>query len=470
MSVAVIDVRFPALASFAPMRSFTRLAALCMLLVLAGCGEGDGGSATVRPDGGMSFSLTPPVPLLESRAVDRDALSVAVDVDGESLPVEPGADGTFVAETRIAAGTTVTITIRWFEAIPNRPLLLLASASSEVFIPVDAAEVTVPFTADTFDTSFDQDEDDRSNLAEREAGTDPFDASSPGVPVVFVTVPIELALPARLSGADASTLEGIELVATVNDEPVALTRDGNLWRGSVEVPENSELFLDVRVLAGTLRIAVVDRRVASGSGVTVSIGANDYRTEFDDDNDGLTNIAEIADGSRPLDSSDPPIDPCTISQFQPGCSTDTDGDGRTDAQETQTADRDRDGTPDYLESSEVDADGDGRREDNDADDTDPCIPSTGNAACQALADRDDDGVPDAEDNCPSVPNPNQLDSDDDDIGDACELPAPTPGGDDGGDEGGDEGGDDGGDEGGDDGGDERRWERRRERRWERRRG
>lgn len=37
------------------------------------------------------------------------------------------------------------------------------------------------------------------------------------------------------------------------------------------------------------------------------------------------------------------------------------------------------------------------------------------------ADNDDDGVPDAEDNCPNVANPAQADADDDGLGDACDT-------------------------------------------------
>jgi hypothetical protein len=42
-----------------------------------------------------------------------------------------------------------------------------------------------------------------------------------------------------------------------------------------------------------------------------------------------------------------------------------------------------------------------------------------------LKDTDGDGVPNASDNCPDAANPNQLDSDRDGFGDACD-PTPLP--------------------------------------------
>ena len=42
------------------------------------------------------------------------------------------------------------------------------------------------------------------------------------------------------------------------------------------------------------------------------------------------------------------------------------------------------------------------------------------------ADSDGDGVPDSEDCCPTVPNPDQEDSDGDGVGNACEEPEEIP--------------------------------------------
>jgi len=63
--------------------------------------------------------------------------------------------------------------------------------------------------------------------------------------------------------------------------------------------------------------------------------------------------------------------------------------------------------------------------DQDAD-PDPCPPGTTDPACNPVTDGDGDGVPDAEDNCPDLANPDQADGDGDGIGDACDSPPPPP--------------------------------------------
>ncbi|TAM23255.1 MAG: hypothetical protein EPN60_15485, partial [Nevskiaceae bacterium] len=56
-------------------------------------------------------------------------------------------------------------------------------------------------------------------------------------------------------------------------------------------------------------------------------------------------------------------------------------------------------------------------------------PASGCGGTEPPADGDQDGVPDSSDNCPSVANADQADSDGDGLGDACDSVAPPPDGD-----------------------------------------
>jgi hypothetical protein len=83
--------------------------------------------------------------------------------------------------------------------------------------------------------------------------------------------------------------------------------------------------------------------------------------------------------------------------------SDSDGDGITDT---------IDNCPSVPNPDQLDADGDGI---GDVCDNCPAIANVNQA------DADADGIGDACDNCPAVPNADQLDTDEDGIGDACEV-------------------------------------------------
>ncbi len=96
--------------------------------------------------------------------------------------------------------------------------------------------------------------------------------------------------------------------------------------------------------------------------------------------------------------------------------------------EPDVSDRDDDGVPDAddncpdtpnADQADTDADGVG-----DACDDCPEIANAQQGGCptgwDSGRDSDGDGIPDITDNCPDVPNPDQADSDQDGIGDACD--------------------------------------------------
>jgi len=348
--------------------------------------------------------------------VDANALYVEITVNGVEATLDPTANnGVFTGRISLAEGSTDQVVIvRWYELFKNAPLELAFAEQTITVKDEGGGEQKVEFIEKNFNYTSDFDNDNRSNLDERNARTDPRDINDPGLPPKEVDVVLRIQLPDERILNKADLLNTITPVATLNDNPVLLEKVGNSWVGRTKAVENSNAFASVtfyRASDQALILATSEFGQEVGGGAEYNFVGTEFKTDIhDQDTDNLSNLDEVLEDHDPLDSGSPVQDPCKTSNFAPGCTVDTDKDKKPDSQESETADTDQDGIPNYRESSLVDADKDGRSAEVDVDDEDPCKPSTNNAACAAQNldtdgdgktdiaegsdDTDDDGTPD----------------------------------------------------------------------------
>ncbi len=378
-------------------------------------------------NGGVVLDFSAPEQLVTSRAVDQSALSLSVTVNGRDVTLEPGTDQ-WIGSMTVTRGETLRVVATWSELYNGSPLEL-AQAGQDYTVPINpATEIVVRFIASDYFTGFDEDNDGFSNLAERNAGTDPSQPDVQADPIVSVPVLFRGELPALLQDASGDLKDALFAVVEINRLSVQLSRDGDAWVGESTFPSDTDVLVNFIVYSTASRDVPLARWQNTrnvGSGTTITVLAGDYGyDEFNSDGDDINNVQEVLNGTNPLDRSDPAPDPCAVSNFNQGCTIDTDGDGEPDSVESETADADGDSIPDYRESTEADADGDGFNAEQDRDENNACIPSENGIGCNIvvpLPDGDGDGVADADDNCPAIANSDQNDGDSDGIGDACDM-------------------------------------------------
>lgn len=330
---------------------------------------------------GANLSLQPPALVLAARQVDREQLTLTVAVGGEQVEMTEADNGTWSGSVDLTPSTAHQFVVSWHEFYNDQDLLLARAIKSFQVPEGDSAQVS--FRNNEFNTSFDNDSDGRSNLSERTNNSDPYDPSSPAAPPTEVAVEIQIFLSNDLQNIDGIT-ENLEMVAFVNSQTLPITREAGRWVGGTSLTENSEAFLDAQLFSDSsraVRLGLVRKSTNVGNGGIIILAAEEFDFMIDSDGDSISNKDELITGSDPLDSNSPMPDPCQPTDFVAGCPTDSDGDGETDFQETETRDSDGDTIPDYLESLITDADGDGLSAQEDIDDTDACIPDPDAPAC-----------------------------------------------------------------------------------------
>lgn len=157
--------------------------------------------------------------------------------------------------------------------------------------------------------------------------------------------------------------------------------------------------------------------VVGQNDIVIDIAPGDFSTDIDDDSDGLSNLTEIIGTTDPFDP-------------------DTDGDGFRDGLDVfpnlsaEYGDVDGDGIGDNTDNcitvpnpDQADFDGDHQGDVCDPDDDNDGLPDAEEVALGSnphLTDTDRDGAVDGSDNCLLTPNPDQVDSDGDQLGNACD--------------------------------------------------
>ena len=183
----------PASGAACPARS-AAASLLVPVLLLGGCGEVP--SAPPVPSTPPSaLGLSPPPALASARAVDRTRLRPIVTLDdGRRVDMDRlGAElwsGTIV----LVPGRTYTLFVVWIETIGERELRL---AAFERTVTVEDPSEQIVIEESDYRFDFDLDTDGATNLAEREAGTDPFrppsDAGEPPAPIDDPSIPSDVA-------------------------------------------------------------------------------------------------------------------------------------------------------------------------------------------------------------------------------------------------------------------------------------
>ena len=137
--------------------------------ILSAC-SGDGNVTTL--DARPTVSIGLPQILLDSQAVDENLLRPAVVLsNGATVSMQRGAGNTWSGTINVAPASEYVATVTWLENIDGRELPL---ARLEQSLEVAADGTVVRSEASGYSTDIDNDSGGKSNLEERENGTDPF--------------------------------------------------------------------------------------------------------------------------------------------------------------------------------------------------------------------------------------------------------------------------------------------------------
>lgn len=318
--------------------------------------SGDPGLGVI--EAGIRLRFERPAALDEVDSSIAEQARLEASLNGQPIEVMADQDG-FVAEATVVDASQVYVEATWFL---DNPAALAVAGIKRSDSASDGA--TILYASTGYGLRFDDDFDGVENASEVRFQSDPTDAASrPGTP-----------------GDAPGQPDTPDDEASEPPTPVPPTEEPPTGGPDSEEPDNDEA---ARACAVSVFAAGCDSDF-DRDGIPDSVEGRSADADEDSIPDWMESASTDADDdgtSAQLDVNEE--DPCSPDANSPACvvlSSDADGDGKLDVEEGN-ADSDGDGKPDADESAFDDADDDGTPDEEDSDDSDPCIPRATRPFC-----------------------------------------------------------------------------------------
>lgn len=278
-----------------PVLRMPAIVATCVaLLAMTGC---DGKGLEQELSGQLEQDLLDvglPQKIRRVTAIDPALVRGIATVNGTEYDLDRDpSDNRYKRAVTVPANTGVSIQLMFSETLPDGSLLTLAAHQKNV--QVTTANQTVSFLERDYNTGFDRDNDNISNLSERSCGTDPlsFTQTFSNMNVSF-TIPAFIADPAITQVI--ATFDGMVRQAQRRGSSNTFDVSGNPQSGN---ETSIEIILLQRIDNQSVLIASAEiqscRDVAS-----LQLADSEFDSDFDDDGDGVSNLQELQSGRNPF--------------------------------------------------------------------------------------------------------------------------------------------------------------------------